>query len=37
VTIRVPAIVVPLVGTVGGGFSRTWSHTEVVDTYREDR
>jgi hypothetical protein len=36
VTIRVPAIVVPLVGNVGGGFSRTWSHTEVVDTYRED-
>jgi hypothetical protein len=36
VTMRVPAIVVPLVGNVGGGFWRTWSHTEVVDSYRED-
>ncbi len=37
VTVYVPAIVVPLVGDVGGGFTRTWSHTEVVDTFREDR
>ena len=36
VTVEVPAIVVPVVGGVGGGFSRTWSHTEVVDTYTED-
>ncbi len=36
VTVHVPAIVVPMVGDVGGGFSRTWSHTEVIDTFRED-
>lgn len=36
VTVYVPAIVVPMVGDVGGGFSRTWSHTEVIDTFRED-
>ncbi|CAN5476856.1 MAG: hypothetical protein ACR2JP_04800 [Acidimicrobiia bacterium] len=36
VTVEVPAIVVPMVGEVGGGFSRTWSHTEVVDAHRED-
>lgn len=35
VTVSVPAIVVPIVGRVGGGFARTWSHTEVVDRYRE--
>lgn|GEM_PF-1273180 len=35
VTIEFPAIVVPPLGSVGGGTAHTWSHTERVDDYRE--
>lgn len=35
VTLEVPAIVVPLVGRVGGGMARSWEHTEIVDDFRE--